>query len=303
MTQSILWPLYQKLKLICNLVTAGPRIRSKDTKNLPVIHLLLLQPFRWPTRGRWGNAVYFDFTRNSAAPVGESPDHARLCVKFPYHPQYLGSWSICSLNLQERVNLNACTSEINKDQSLFFYSISWISPHYFLCILALFSHSLIKGGGGGWQDESLLPQAGKSLLEGGEGGQACPQALAKLQWATSGGFGGGGGACTSGGGGGGYRGKSAGGTVTMSNFVPSRAPVVTGWRCTAAEDDSQVLLAEQHGTCPTLHYLPLPGEIKVIEAFLHDLVFGRCAGSPLPLFPCCPEKMFPLLSLFEVNTF
>uniref|UniRef100_A0A8C8ANA9 Tyrosine-protein kinase receptor n=1 Tax=Otus sunia TaxID=257818 RepID=A0A8C8ANA9_9STRI len=49
------------------------------------------------------------------------------------------------------------------------------------------------GGGGGWQDESLLPQAGKSLLEGGEGGQACPQALTKLQWATSGGFGGGGG--------------------------------------------------------------------------------------------------------------
>ncbi|NWI45442.1 LTK kinase, partial [Picathartes gymnocephalus] len=66
------------------------------------------------------------------------------------------------------------------------------------------------GGGGGWQDESLLPQAGKSLLEGGEGGQACPQALAKLQWTTSGGFGGGGGACTSGGGGGGYRGKPAG---------------------------------------------------------------------------------------------
>uniref|UniRef100_A0A493U2U4 receptor protein-tyrosine kinase n=1 Tax=Anas platyrhynchos platyrhynchos TaxID=8840 RepID=A0A493U2U4_ANAPP len=65
------------------------------------------------------------------------------------------------------------------------------------------------GGGGGWQDVTLLPQAGKSLLEGGEGGQACPQALAKLQWATSGGFGGGGGACTSGGGGGGYRGGHA----------------------------------------------------------------------------------------------
>ncbi|NXM72898.1 ALK kinase, partial [Serilophus lunatus] len=65
------------------------------------------------------------------------------------------------------------------------------------------------GGGGGWQDDSRLPQAGKSLLEGGEGGQACPQALAKLQWATSGGFGGGGGACTSGGGGGGYRGGHA----------------------------------------------------------------------------------------------
>eukprot|EP00076_Gallus_gallus_P009771 XP_004941681.1 leukocyte tyrosine kinase receptor [Gallus gallus] len=65
------------------------------------------------------------------------------------------------------------------------------------------------GGGGGWQDVTLLPQAGKSLLEGGEGGQACHQALAKLQWATSGGFGGGGGACTSGGGGGGYRGGHA----------------------------------------------------------------------------------------------
>ncbi|XP_065611662.1 leukocyte tyrosine kinase receptor [Cyrtonyx montezumae] len=65
------------------------------------------------------------------------------------------------------------------------------------------------GGGGGWQDVTLLPQAGKSLLEGGEGGQACHQALAKLQWATSGGFGGGGGACTSGGGGGGYKGGHA----------------------------------------------------------------------------------------------
>uniref|UniRef100_K7G957 Tyrosine-protein kinase receptor n=1 Tax=Pelodiscus sinensis TaxID=13735 RepID=K7G957_PELSI len=62
------------------------------------------------------------------------------------------------------------------------------------------------GGGGGWTDTTLFPQAGRSLQEGGQGGQACPQSLAKLQWATSGGFGGGGGACTSGGGGGGYRG-------------------------------------------------------------------------------------------------
>uniref|UniRef100_A0A669PIQ7 Tyrosine-protein kinase receptor n=1 Tax=Phasianus colchicus TaxID=9054 RepID=A0A669PIQ7_PHACC len=75
------------------------------------------------------------------------------------------------------------------------------------------------GGGGGWQDETLLPQAGKSLLEGGQGGQACQQALAKLQWATSGGFGGGGGACTSGGGGGGYRGRSAEEIVVLSHFV------------------------------------------------------------------------------------
>uniref|UniRef100_A0A8D0G8B7 Tyrosine-protein kinase receptor n=1 Tax=Sphenodon punctatus TaxID=8508 RepID=A0A8D0G8B7_SPHPU len=60
------------------------------------------------------------------------------------------------------------------------------------------------GGGGGWDDITHFLQAGKSVLEGGEGGQACSQALKNLNWATSGGFGGGGGACTSGGGGGGY---------------------------------------------------------------------------------------------------
>nr|XP_028579164.1 leukocyte tyrosine kinase receptor isoform X1 [Podarcis muralis] len=65
------------------------------------------------------------------------------------------------------------------------------------------------GGGGGWEDITKFPWAGKSLLEGGEGGEACQQALEKLQWATSGGFGGGGGACTSGGGGGGYKGGHA----------------------------------------------------------------------------------------------
>nr|XP_060616728.1 leukocyte tyrosine kinase receptor isoform X1 [Anolis sagrei ordinatus] len=65
------------------------------------------------------------------------------------------------------------------------------------------------GGGGGWEGATQVPWAGKSLLEGGEGGEACPQALQKLQWATSGGFGGGGGACTSGGGGGGYKGGHA----------------------------------------------------------------------------------------------
>ncbi|CAH2328954.1 leukocyte tyrosine kinase receptor [Pelobates cultripes] len=62
------------------------------------------------------------------------------------------------------------------------------------------------GGGGGWNDITELPWAGRSLLEGGTGGQSCYQALANLQWETSGGFGGGGGACTSGGGGGGYQG-------------------------------------------------------------------------------------------------
>ncbi|XP_048340132.1 leukocyte tyrosine kinase receptor isoform X2 [Sphaerodactylus townsendi] len=65
------------------------------------------------------------------------------------------------------------------------------------------------GGGGGWEDITHFSWAGKSLLEGGEGGMACQQAVDKLQWATSGGFGGGGGACTSGGGGGGYKGGNA----------------------------------------------------------------------------------------------
>ncbi|XP_064188181.1 tyrosine-protein kinase receptor [Anguilla rostrata] len=67
----------------------------------------------------------------------------------------------------------------------------------------------IAGGGGGWSDRSSTPWAGKSLLEGAEGGSSCPQALSHLGWSTSGGFGGGGGACTAGGGGGGYRGGDA----------------------------------------------------------------------------------------------
>lgn len=63
------------------------------------------------------------------------------------------------------------------------------------------------GGGGGWSDLSSLHWAGKSLVEGGQGGSSCPEALTVLGWATFGGFGGGGGACTAGGGGGGYRGE------------------------------------------------------------------------------------------------
>ncbi|XP_023684004.1 tyrosine-protein kinase receptor isoform X1 [Paramormyrops kingsleyae] len=62
------------------------------------------------------------------------------------------------------------------------------------------------GGGGGWMGASNFARAGKSLLEGAEGGTSCPSALSSLAWATSGGFGGGGGACSAGGGGGGYRG-------------------------------------------------------------------------------------------------
>ncbi|XP_074548823.1 tyrosine-protein kinase receptor [Halichoeres trimaculatus] len=66
------------------------------------------------------------------------------------------------------------------------------------------------GGGGGWKDSpSPYLRAGKSLVEGAEGGSSCPLATSKLEWSTYGGFGGGGGACTAGGGGGGYRGGDA----------------------------------------------------------------------------------------------
>ncbi len=76
-------------------------------------------------------------------------------------------------------------------------------------ILWLFSACVPEGGGGGWRDSpSPHLRAGKSLVEGAEGGSSCPLALSKLSWSTYGGFGGGGGACTAGGGGGGYRGNS-----------------------------------------------------------------------------------------------
>ncbi|XP_062911674.1 ALK tyrosine kinase receptor-like isoform X2 [Mobula hypostoma] len=65
------------------------------------------------------------------------------------------------------------------------------------------------GGGGGWSDSTNPMWSGKSLTEGGEGGQSCPQAIKKWGWITRGGFGGGGGACTAGGGGGGYIGGNA----------------------------------------------------------------------------------------------
>ncbi|XP_073725594.1 ALK tyrosine kinase receptor [Misgurnus anguillicaudatus] len=61
------------------------------------------------------------------------------------------------------------------------------------------------GGGGGWNDTSPVPQGGRPLILGGQGGEPCQL----MGWKTRGGFGGGGGACTAGGGGGGYRGGSA----------------------------------------------------------------------------------------------
>ncbi|XP_075060482.1 ALK tyrosine kinase receptor [Mixophyes fleayi] len=76
------------------------------------------------------------------------------------------------------------------------------------------------GGGGGWSDLTSYPWAGKSLLDGGTGGESCPQAVKKWGWETRGGFGGGGGGCSSGGGGGGYIG---------GNAVEDNSPDADGW--------------------------------------------------------------------------
>ncbi|XP_044147254.1 ALK tyrosine kinase receptor-like [Bufo gargarizans] len=76
------------------------------------------------------------------------------------------------------------------------------------------------GGGGGWSDRTSVPWAGKSLLDGGTGGESCPQAITKWGWETRGGFGGGGGGCSSGGGGGGYMG---------GNAAEDKSPDADGW--------------------------------------------------------------------------
>uniref|UniRef100_A0A8C9DFE1 Tyrosine-protein kinase receptor n=1 Tax=Prolemur simus TaxID=1328070 RepID=A0A8C9DFE1_PROSS len=76
-------------------------------------------------------------------------------------------------------------------------------------VLGLNGNSGAAGGGGGWNDNTSLLWAGKSLLEGATGGHSCPQAMKKWGWETRGGFGGGGGGCSSGGGGGGYIGGNA----------------------------------------------------------------------------------------------
>ncbi|EDL38401.1 anaplastic lymphoma kinase [Mus musculus] len=60
-------------------------------------------------------------------------------------------------------------------------------------VLGLNGNSGAAGGGGGWNDNTSLLWAGKSLLEGAAGGHSCPQAMKKWGWETRGGFGGGGG--------------------------------------------------------------------------------------------------------------
>lgn len=69
-------------------------------------------------------------------------------------------------------------------------------------VFVMFVALCISGGGGGWNDSAPVPQGGRPLILGGQGGEPCQV----IGWKTRGGFGGGGGACTAGGGGGGYRG-------------------------------------------------------------------------------------------------
>ncbi|XP_041668611.1 leukocyte tyrosine kinase receptor isoform X2 [Cheilinus undulatus] len=103
------------------------------------------------------------------------------------------------------------------------------------------------GGGGGWMGSpSSNPRAGKSLLEGAEGGSSCPLALSKLSWSTYGGFGGGGGACTSGGGGGGYR----GGDATLTDEITADGQNGISFVHQMGEIFLQPLAAmESHGEC------------------------------------------------------
>ncbi|XP_062326239.1 tyrosine-protein kinase receptor isoform X2 [Osmerus eperlanus] len=102
------------------------------------------------------------------------------------------------------------------------------------------------GGGGGLKDTSSYVWAGKSLMEGAEGGSPCSQALAKLEWATFGGFGGGGGPCTAGGGGGGYR----GGDAALTDDITSDGQDGISFVHPMGEIFLQPLAAmESHGEC------------------------------------------------------
>ncbi|KAM8916466.1 tyrosine-protein kinase receptor isoform 1-T1 [Spinachia spinachia] len=105
------------------------------------------------------------------------------------------------------------------------------------------------GGGGGWKDtwkDSSHLKAGKSLVEGGEGGSSCSLSLSKLSWSTFGGFGGGGGACTAGGGGGGYR----GGDAALKDEITSDGQNGISFIHPMGEIFLQPLAAmESHGNC------------------------------------------------------
>ncbi|XP_069588639.1 leukocyte tyrosine kinase receptor [Ranitomeya imitator] len=112
-----------------------------------------------------------------------------------------------------------------------------------MTVLGLNGKSGAAGGGGGWNDITHLPRAGKSLLEGAEGGQSCYQARASLQWDTFGGFGGGGGPCSSGGGGGGYQ----GGNTSQLDDISADGQDGVSFRNPSGEMFLQPLAAMENG--------------------------------------------------------
>ncbi|XP_073494910.1 leukocyte tyrosine kinase receptor isoform X2 [Phyllobates terribilis] len=112
-----------------------------------------------------------------------------------------------------------------------------------MTVLGLNGKSGAAGGGGGWNDITHLPWAGKSLLEGAEGGQSCYQARASLQWDTFGGFGGGGGPCSSGGGGGGYQ----GGNTSQLDDISADGQDGVSFRNPSGEMFLQPLAAMENG--------------------------------------------------------
>ncbi|XP_069494886.1 leukocyte tyrosine kinase receptor [Ambystoma mexicanum] len=143
------------------------------------------------------------------------------------------------------------------------------------------------GGGGGWNDSTLLPRSGKSLMEGAEGGKVCPQASANLHWTTSGGFGGGGGACTSGGGGGGYK----GGHASEFDDLTTDGEDGISFMSPAGEIFLQPLAAmESHG------------EVQ-IEVFLNcnHCVSGNCKRDPRTKLVTCICKSGELLASDNIN--
>ncbi|XP_077120360.1 leukocyte tyrosine kinase receptor [Ranitomeya variabilis] len=112
-----------------------------------------------------------------------------------------------------------------------------------MTVLGLNGKSGAAGGGGGWNDITHLPWAGKSLLEGAEGGQSCYQARASLKWDTFGGFGGGGGPCSSGGGGGGYQ----GGNTSQLDDISADGQDGVSFRNPSGEMFLQPLAAMENG--------------------------------------------------------
>ncbi|TRY55546.1 hypothetical protein DNTS_003669 [Danionella cerebrum] len=130
------------------------------------------------------------------------------------------------------------------------------------------------GGGGGWNDSTPVPQGGRPLVLGGQGGEPCQV----MGWKTRGGFGGGGGACTAGGGGGGYRGMEGDGEVII-NPVQNCSHCESGDCHETSEGtvcycDEDLTLAPDGVSCLNSTELPLPAQPS-----LSHLALGLSVGT------------------------